>query len=285
MRPHIPHLDTESMDWTSPIPGLYSKVLSLDPDNGARTAIQRLVPAEGYSAPTVPHYHHSAEEILVLGGKLSFDSKTYLGAKGYCFHPPETVHGFQSDVPEETMFLSRHSKKMCTHDVPEPAKREYYPLTGKMPDRAWAALPNAAADGWEGNVKVLGEDLARRGLQADAFRRRQSQPVGARGVLRRNLRPRRQPDDRRRRDLRQGRLCVLPAGLRSTVLCHRQEGVGVRKLRAGLTGRRVQEFVDEGQSFETGLGEIERLEQIDAEVAEGLVFVRRFDAFGDQLDV
>jgi len=169
MRPHIPHLDTESMDWTSPIPGLYSKVLSVDPDNGARTAIQRLVPAEGYTAPSVPHYHHSAEEILVLGGKLSFDSKTYLGASGYCFHPPETVHGFKSDVPEETMFLSRHSKKMCTHNVPEPAKREYYPLTGKMPDRAWAALPDAAADGWEGNVKVLGEDSRGEGSKLMRF--------------------------------------------------------------------------------------------------------------------
>ena len=66
MRPHIPHLDTTAMDWATPIPGLYSKVLSVDPETGARTALQRLVPSEGYKAPTVAHYHHSAEEILVL---------------------------------------------------------------------------------------------------------------------------------------------------------------------------------------------------------------------------
>ena len=158
MRPHIPHLDTAAMDWATPIPGIYSKILSVDPDTGARTAMQRLVPDEGYAAPTVPHYHHSAEEILVLKGRLSFDSKTYLGANGYCFHPPETVHGFKSDVPKETIFLSRHSKKMCTHDVPEPAKREYYPLNGTMPDRAWAALPDATKSGWDDDVKILGED-------------------------------------------------------------------------------------------------------------------------------
>jgi glyoxylate utilization-related uncharacterized protein len=158
MRPYIPHLDTAAMDWASPIPGVYSKVLSVDPDNGARTAMQRLMPEEGYTAPKVPHYHHSAEELLVLKGRLSFDSKTYLGANGYCFHPPETVHGFMSDVPTETVFLSRHSKKMCTHEVPAPAKREYYPLNGTMPDRAWAALPDSTKSGWDDNVKILGED-------------------------------------------------------------------------------------------------------------------------------
>ena len=158
MRPHIPHLDTTAMDWATPIPGLYSKVLSVDPDTGARTALQRLVPSEGYKAPTVAHYHHSAEEILVLKGRLSFDSRTYLGANGYCFHPPETVHGFKSDVPIETWFLSRHSKKMCTHEVPTPDKTEYYPLTGALPSRGLAAVPDATADGWHDGVKVLGED-------------------------------------------------------------------------------------------------------------------------------
>jgi len=169
MRPHIPHLDTAAMDWATPIPGLYSKILSVDPDTGARTAMQRLVPEEGYTAPTVPHYHHSAEEILVLGGKLSFDSKTYLGANGYCFHPPEAVHGFKSDVPQETVFLSRHSKKMCTHEVPEPAKREYYPLNGTMPDRAWAALPDAAANEWHDDVRLLGEDSRGEGSRLMRF--------------------------------------------------------------------------------------------------------------------
>ena len=37
MRPHIPHLDTAAMDWATPIPGIYSKILSVDPDTGARS--------------------------------------------------------------------------------------------------------------------------------------------------------------------------------------------------------------------------------------------------------
>jgi hypothetical protein len=75
MRAHIPHLDTAAMDWANPIPGVCAKILIVDPDTGARTAMQRLVPEGGYTAPTVPHYHHLASEILVLRGKLSFDRK------------------------------------------------------------------------------------------------------------------------------------------------------------------------------------------------------------------
>ena len=157
MRPHIPYLDTNAMDWAHPVPSVYSKVLSVDPENGARTALQRLVPKNGYKAPAVPHYHHSAEEILVLKGKLSFDSKTYLGSKGYCYHPPQTVHGFKSDVPVETWFLSRHSKKMCTHDVLKPKKRQYYPRTGHMPLRGWEAQVAGTKGDWEDGVRVLSE--------------------------------------------------------------------------------------------------------------------------------
>jgi hypothetical protein len=142
----------------NPMPGVYSKIFSIDPDTGARTAMQRLVPAEGYTTPTVPHYHHSAKEILLLWGKLSFGRKTYLGANGYCFHPPKTVLGFKSDMPKGTTFLLRHSKTMCTHAVPEPAKHKYYALNGTMPDRSWTVLPDATANDWQGDVITLGED-------------------------------------------------------------------------------------------------------------------------------
>ena len=158
MRPYIPYLDTETMKWAHPAPSVYSKVLSVDPENGARTALQRLVPDKGYDAPSIPHYHHSAEEILIVKGRLSFDSKTYLGSKGYCYHPPLTVHGFKSDVPVETWFLSRHSKKMCTHEVPKPKVRKYHALDGKKPARMWEAIPDATDDGWEDGVRLLSED-------------------------------------------------------------------------------------------------------------------------------
>jgi hypothetical protein len=158
MRPYIPYLDTNAMEWAHPVPSVYSKVLSVDPENGARTALQRLVPSKGYQAPSVPHYHHSAEEILVVKGRLSFDSKNYLGAKDYCYHPPLTVHGFKSDVPVETWFLSRHSKKMCTHEVPKPKVRKYYALNGKPPRRGWESIAGAAETGWDDGVRALSED-------------------------------------------------------------------------------------------------------------------------------
>lgn len=65
---------------------------------------------------------------------------------------PATVHGSKSDVPKETIFLSRHSKKMCTLEVPEPANREYYALNGTMPDRSCTALPDATATDWRGDA-------------------------------------------------------------------------------------------------------------------------------------
>jgi quercetin dioxygenase-like cupin family protein len=149
MRPHIAHLDTEGMDWESRVPGAYFKILNVDPDNGARTALQRLVPDEGYTAPTVAHYHHSDEEILVVKGKLSFDSKTFIGRLGYCFHPAETVHGFKSSVPVETMFLSRHSQKMDTEHVEEPTQQTYYSIAEKSRTRGLAVLPDPNEGHWE----------------------------------------------------------------------------------------------------------------------------------------
>ena len=95
--------------------------------------------------------------------------KTYLGANGYCFHPPETARRFKNDVPKKTIVLSRHSKKMCTHEVPEPAKREYYALNGTMPDRSWTALPDATANDWQGEVRTLGEDSLGEGSRLIRF--------------------------------------------------------------------------------------------------------------------
>ncbi len=149
MRPYISHLDTEAMPWQSRVAGAYTKLLSTDPDNGARTALQHLVPDEGYEAPKVAHYHHSDEELLILDGKLSFDSKTYLGRLGYCFHPARTVHGFKSSVPEETWFLSRHSEEMVTKQVPEPRQQSYYSVADVEPDRGLAVLVRPEDGNWE----------------------------------------------------------------------------------------------------------------------------------------
>ena len=149
MRPHLEFVDTKSMPWVPRGTGAYTKLLSTDPVNGARTALQRVVPTDGAKAPSVPHYHYSDEEILVLKGRLTFDSKMWFGELGYCFHPAYTVHGFKSAVPEETWFLSRHSQKMETFQIPKPKKRKYYSIAENPSPRNLVALPDARVGLWE----------------------------------------------------------------------------------------------------------------------------------------
>ena len=74
MRPKIVGLDVDAMEW-APLgpPGLFSKLLSRDPDTGARTALQRMDPGLGYQAPTIAHFHTTYEEILGIAGRFTFD--------------------------------------------------------------------------------------------------------------------------------------------------------------------------------------------------------------------
>ena len=103
MREPVPFLDTKAMDWTqSGLPGIYSILLSRDPETGERKALNRLVPADGMKPPGAAHYHHTTEELLIVKGRMSFDGKVWLTPQSYCFHPPETVHGIKSAVPEES---------------------------------------------------------------------------------------------------------------------------------------------------------------------------------------
>lgn len=131
MRPLIECLDVNMLDWQSLGPaGLYSKLLSRDPETGARTALQRMVPADGYKAPTVAHYHHTYEEIIGVSGLFSFDSKRWIRPLSYVFHPPLTVHGFKSAVLEESWFLSRVGRDLDVNFVEEPLEDDIYPLDG-----------------------------------------------------------------------------------------------------------------------------------------------------------
>ena len=69
MRPHVPLMDSGTLPWASlGPPGLHSRLLSRDPETGARTALQCMRPQEGYQAPPIAHYHHTYEEILVIRG-------------------------------------------------------------------------------------------------------------------------------------------------------------------------------------------------------------------------
>jgi hypothetical protein len=164
MRPHIPFLDTNAMPWQQlPAPGILSKRLSTDPDTGARTALQRVVPAMGYKAPSTAHWHHTDEEILVVKGLMSFDSKVWLRPKAYCFHPAGTVHGFKSAVPEESWFLSRVGRDLDFNYVPEPRQLTYYTAPGEpSAPRIAGAIADPAKVRWETLRNRAGKAIGQR---------------------------------------------------------------------------------------------------------------------------
>jgi hypothetical protein len=100
MMEHVHCLDTNKMEWVDleGRPGLWTKMLASDPETGARTALQCIDPGRGYKPPTRPHYHSAEEEIILVKGSFTFNGRDWLNRLSYCFHPPRTVHGFESDV-------------------------------------------------------------------------------------------------------------------------------------------------------------------------------------------
>lgn len=150
MRDPVPFLDTKAMPWNQPgPPGMYSKLLSLDPETGERTALNRLVPEDGMTPPGKPHYHHTTEELLIVKGRMSFDSKVWLTPQSYCFHPPETVHGFKSAVPEESWFLSRIGQELDFNFVEEPKQSSPYYVCEEPPARSVAYHADPPRETWE----------------------------------------------------------------------------------------------------------------------------------------
>jgi hypothetical protein len=143
-------MDSTAVPW-APLgpPGLHSRLLSRDPETGARTALQRMRPQEGYQAPPIAHFHHTYEEILVVRGCFTFDSTHWLEPRSYCFHPPETVHGFKSAVREESWFLSRVGRTLDVNLVPEPRQRSPYYVSASPPIRGVAVHPQPEREiGW-----------------------------------------------------------------------------------------------------------------------------------------
>lgn len=141
MRPRTVDLHVDELDWV-PLgpPGLYSRLLSRDPETGARTALQRLTPEDGYTPPDTAHYHHTYEEIIGISGDFSFDSRRWVRPCTYVFHPPRTVHGFASAIRAESTFLSRVGRDLDFNFVPEPEADDLYVVEGKAPPRAPVAL-------------------------------------------------------------------------------------------------------------------------------------------------
>jgi len=157
MRPRIEGLDVDALEWM-PLgpPGLHSKLLSRDPDTGARTALQRLSVEGQYSPPKVAHFHTTYEEILGVSGCFSFDSRTWIRPGAYVFHPPRTVHGFNSAIREDSTFLSRIGRDLDVNLVHEPEKDDLYIAEGDAPSRSQVAYADAAgAIGWR-DATLLG---------------------------------------------------------------------------------------------------------------------------------
>jgi hypothetical protein len=94
VRPAVHFLDSSGLEWANPAPGVYSRVLSRDPETGARTALQRVNPADNYVDQPRAHFHHTTEEILVVDGMMSFDSRTWLHKGAYVYHPAESSTAF-----------------------------------------------------------------------------------------------------------------------------------------------------------------------------------------------
>lgn len=158
VRPRIIGLDVDAMEWT-PLgpPGLFSKLLSRDLETGARTALQRMDPGLGYVAPSVAHYHMTYEEILGIEGYFSFDQRTWVVPRSYVFHPPRTVHGFNSVVPQESLFLSRVGQDLAFNFVEEPEHDDLYVVDGEAPPRPPAAYGDPIASlGWA-ETELLGQ--------------------------------------------------------------------------------------------------------------------------------
>ena len=165
MKDYVPFLDTNAMPWADgEFPGLFTKMLSANEKTGARTALQCIDPARGYKAPTVAHYHPDMdEELYVLKGRMSFDSKNWLGEGSYCFHPGNTVHGFKSQVTEESWFLSRISCPLEFGFVEQPKEFQPYSLTGVKADRPINVLADPLHEpGWVDEKNAKGEVVARR---------------------------------------------------------------------------------------------------------------------------
>ena len=160
MRPQIDHLDSNTLDWINPRPGIYARVLSHDPDSGARTALSRVVPADGYvNQPTAHSHNNATEEILIVRGALSFDSRVWLHPGGYVYHPAGWVHGFKSTVPGETWFLGRTSDALTFTYYDDPKDDYPYPVDGHASDRPLAIVPSPWGQPWTPSPSATGASI------------------------------------------------------------------------------------------------------------------------------
>lgn len=168
MQTRVEALDAGKMDWAeTPAPGLFVKMLRSDEATGAHTALYCLAPKDGYQAPQTAHYHHTFEEIVPVSGCFSFDQRTWLELGAYVYHPPLTVHGFNSAVRSEAVFLTRVGASLDFNFVPEPAADDIYlvedvkqtrhPLVVADAEQAQGSSPKPFL-GADARITALGKD-------------------------------------------------------------------------------------------------------------------------------
>ncbi|WP_404478156.1 cupin domain-containing protein [Novosphingobium sp. BL-52-GroH] len=163
MREAVPFLDTNAMEWApGELHGQFTKMLSHDPETGARTALQRIDPSSGYGAPAKPHYHSGDEEIFVVDGKFSFDGENWLGRYSYCFHPTHTVHGFKSEVAEESFFLSKIKTHLDFNFSEEYRDLVPFNLDGIEPERGVSVIGDPMKQEWQDVAGPDGTTVMRR---------------------------------------------------------------------------------------------------------------------------
>jgi hypothetical protein len=150
VRLRIEALDVDAMEWeASPAPGVSFKRLSANEETGARTSLTRLNPIPEYKVPHTAHYHDGYEEILSVSGRFSFDSRLWMVEGAYVFHPPMTVHGFKSAVPQDSVFLGRVSGALSVSYIDEPPQDDFYLADGSQPARVPVAYGDAPLElGW-----------------------------------------------------------------------------------------------------------------------------------------
>lgn len=150
MRAHVPFLDTGAMAWSQGAPGRFSKLLSVDPATGSRTALSRSDPtAPGFRAQPRAHYHYIDEELFCLKGRFTFDGENWLTRLSYVFYPAGTVHGHRSAVPEEYWMISRATGHMTWTYLDAPQEPRPYLLQGFEPQRNYAMHVSPADGLWK----------------------------------------------------------------------------------------------------------------------------------------
>jgi quercetin dioxygenase-like cupin family protein len=167
MRPHIPFLDTNKMDWTQTAPGRFMKLLSKDSVTQARTSIALSDPTvEGFRAQPRPHYHYVDEEIFCLDGTFTFDGDNWFTQYSYVFYPAGVVHGHRSAVPVPYTMMGRSSGHMTWTYLDEAAQPQPYARDEFEMPRPYVSITDPdilswPADldfDWGGTARILSEN-------------------------------------------------------------------------------------------------------------------------------